>query len=289
MQYGEYFSKRPYFVDMLSRALGRPDTEPLSKSPRLRRLIEELRRSVDGTEDYQYFLALENDRVVFRVSSILDDYVQASDSGLVVPQRAILTHFKDQFAGFSTDEIEELEQLLDDPKASEQDFQRFFERHSHFFRKWDYRQVYPQVYLSRGKSPLVPDFILTDRRLQKAAIIDLKLPRPKLVRRQRNRDRFSAAVMEARTQLLRYRDWFRDPSNRQYLKDKLGMEVYEPHLAVVIGRSSEFSDAFERQQLAADNRDIEIVTYDDMLSFAERRRLILKWDVPQKAQGHSLI
>ena len=98
---------------------------------------------------------------------------------------------------------------------------------------------------------------------------------PILVRRQQNRDRFAAAVSEARTQLLRYRDWFRVESNREHLKATVGMKIYEPHLSVIIGRSSEFVDEFDRQRLASDNPDIEVVTYDDLLTFVNRRRLIL--------------
>jgi hypothetical protein len=82
--------------------------------------------------------------------------------------------------------------------------------------------------------------------------------------------------MEARTQLLRYRDWFRERENRTSLKQRLGMEIYEPHMVVIIGRSSEFKDEFDRQLLIADNPDIEVVTYDDILTFAKRRSLIIQ-------------
>ena len=57
---------------------------------------------------------------------------------------------------------------------------------------------------------------------------------------------------------------------------KVGMEIYEPKLIVVIGRSTDFEDEFDRQQLSADNPDIEVVTYDDILTYANRRRLIIE-------------
>jgi len=53
------------------------------------------------------------------------------------------------------------------------------------------------------------------------------------------------------------------------------MEVYEPKLIVVIGRSSEFVDEVDRQRLAADHPDIEVVTYDDLVEYAQRRRMLL--------------
>ncbi len=54
-----------------------------------------------------------------------------------------------------------------------------------------------------------------------------------------------------------------------------GMEIYEPRLAVIIGRSSWFLDEFDRQRLQADNPDIEVVTYDDIADFAKQRRVII--------------
>ena len=273
---GEDYPKRPYTADVLVSSAGLSDSAPLSEAQGLRELLSRLARTPADEEDFQYILALEGDRIAFRTVSVLGDYLQVSDSSLYVPQRALLTHFKDQYGGFTADEIEDLEELLNNPKAREHEFQRYFEKHANFFRRWDYREVYAQTYLSRlDAGPLVPDFILTNRDAQRAAILDLKLPKPTIVRRQPNRDRFTAAISEARAQLLRYRDWFREADNRRMLKSKVGMEIYEPHLMVIIGRSTEFQDEFDRQRLAADNPGIEVVTYDDMLSYANDRRIVI--------------
>lgn len=269
-------SERSYSADLLALAFGGRRDTALSELPKAQEFLKRLKAYPDAAEDFQYTLALDGDRLVFRVTSVLGDYVQRTDGGILVSQRAILSHFKDRFGGFTLDEIEELEELINNPKTRERQFQNFFERHPHFFRRWDYREVHPHVYLTRDKHPLVPDFILSDRELQKAAIVDLKLPKPKLIRRQDNRERFAAAVQEARAQLLRYRDWFRETANREKLKGKLGMAIYEPHLAVIVGRSSEFLDDFDRQRLRADNPDIEVVTYDDIVNYAERRRIIIQ-------------
>lgn len=268
----------PYTLHAINEALGIGLEGKVSDSPRVRSFLDSLNRSLDGAEDFQYLLALEGDRIVFRVASLLDDYVQLTESGLFLQHRALLTHFRDQFGGFTPDEIEGLIELLNSRTAQERDFQTFFERHPHFLRRWDYREVHPHVYLSHGREPLVPDFILTDRSLQRAVVLELKLPTPRLIRRQQNRDRFATALMEARAQLLRYRDWFRESYNRETLKRVVGMEIYEPHLAVIIGRNSEFQDDFDRQRLVSDVGDIEVVTYDDIVTFAERRRMIIKWD-----------
>ncbi len=82
--------------------------------------------------------------------------------------------------------------------------------------------------------------------------------------------------MEARAQLLTYRRYFEETSNRQKMRELLGMEIYHPHLAVVIGRSTEFVSSLQRQRLISDTADIEIVTYDDILAYAQRRRAIIE-------------
>jgi len=212
--------------------------------------------------------------MVFRDVSILGDFWTKTDSGIAVPRRAVLLH-KARFGGVSVAELEELQELINAPRAREKDFQDFFERHPHFLGLCNYQQVHPQVILAGEEAELVPDFILTDPELHKAAVMELKLPQAKLVRRQHNRDRFAAIMTEARSQLLRYRDWFDRKENRQALASKVGMEIYKPALIVVIGRSDDFRHELDRQQLSADFSDLEVVTYDDILKSAERRLMIL--------------
>lgn len=244
----------------------------------LRNLLHKLRSEQYGAEDFQYILTLEEERMAFRIISTLDDYVQASDSGLWVPQRVLLTHFGD-YGLFTIDEIKELEELINHPRTGEAEFQKFFERHPHFLRRWDHRGIYPHVYLTRERDgPLIPDFILTNREAAEATILELKRAtlKKKLIRHQDNRRRFADAVMEARAQLLEYQDWFDIPENRMKIKSLVGMEIYRPRLMVIIGRVSEFQDEIERQKLRDRNKDIEIVTYDDILRYAQQRRVIIE-------------
>ena len=87
--------------------------------------------------------------------------------------------------------------------------------------------------------------------------------------------------MEARAQLLTYLEWFRDDRNRSALAGRVGMSIYEPQLIVVIGRSRDFVDAFDRQRLVSTHPDIQVVTYDDIRTLAERRRLIIRGATPR--------
>jgi antiviral defense system Shedu protein SduA len=276
IEHEDSFGLRPRTADLLSVIFGGTQVESLKNVPEAAEFLRRLKGGY-GEEDNQFIVGLEADRLVFRTVSVIDDFVQATDSGLLVPQRALLTHFQQQFGAIDETQILALEDLLNSKSSTEDDFQRFFEKNPHFFRRWDYREVHPHVLLVRdGDGPLIPDFVLTDRELQQAMILELKRPSPRLITRQRNRDRFAAAIQEARAQLLTYREWFRERRNRDTLRERIGMSIYEPRLAVIIGRSSEFLDEFDRQRLTASHSEIEVVTYDDILRSAKRRRLFIE-------------
>jgi hypothetical protein len=265
-----------FSIETLMWGLGYHAWTPLSNAAKVRDLFAAI-EAREPTEDFQYLMAVEQGRIVFRPTSILDPYCVEGEAGIVRPGLAVLTHFKEQYAGVTSSELMELEDLINDSRVREDDIQRFFEKHPQFFRRWDHRDIFPHVFLTREDTgPLIPDFLLVDPEAQRATIVDLKLPQAKLVRRQKNRDRFSAAVAEARAQLLEYRDWFEERGNRERLKERLGIEIYRPHLGVVIGSSVEFRDAFDRQKLLATVPDIEIVTYDDIVASAQRRLALIR-------------
>ena len=239
---------------------------------RTRKVIEALGHVPPEADDFQYALCVEKGNIVFRAFSVLGDFAVRSADGTVTGNRGLLTHLKERLGIFTTDEIAEPEEMIRNPKASEKDFQKFFEAHPHFFRRWDCREVYSQVYLTRDEEgPLVPDFILTNPEVQQATILELKPPKPKLIRHQKNRKRFAECVMEARSQLLEYRDWFEEKENREKLMGRVKMEIFRPRLATVIGRSADFRCAIDRQKLSARTSDIEVVTYDDIVAYAKRR------------------
>jgi len=265
-----------FSAETLLWGLGYTAWTPVSEAPEIREILNAL----DGRypiDDTPYLLALEGNKLVFRPASVLNPYQMQRDSGTSVERVAVLTHLHDQYAASTVDEILELEDLINNPRVEERQLQRFFEDHPHFLRLWDQREIHPQVFLTReDEGSLVPDFLLLDRELQRATIVDLKLPSANIVVRKRNRDRFSALISEARVQLLGYRDWFEDANNRRRLKERFGMEIYRPRLGMVIGRSEYFQDEFDRQRLASQNPDVEIVTYDDILRHAQRRLALVK-------------
>jgi len=265
-----------FSAETLLWGLGYTAWTRLSDAPEVQHLLEAL----DGrepVEDFQYLMTFERNRIVFRPTSVLNTYQMQTTQGTESTRLALLTHFQDQYAGVTPSEILELEDLINDPRVKENDLQRFFEAHPHLFRMWDYRDVYPHIYLTReDEGPLIPDFILVDPELQEAMLLDLKLPRVQIVVHKPNRERFSAAIDEARAQLLGYRDWFEDSHNRAKLKERLGMEIYRPRMGVIIGTSQDFRSAVQRQKIVSRYPEIKVVTYDDIIKHAQRRLLLIK-------------
>ena len=269
-------SHKTFSAETLLWGLGHSAWTPLSEAPEVRSILEALDNR-DPLEDLQYLVALEGERVVLRPTSVLDAYRMASGTGELTNRLAVLSHFKDQYGGILPSELLELEDLLNSRSTKESDLQRFFERHPNFLRKWEFRDVYSQVYLTREEQgPLIPDFILVDPDVQAAMLLDLKLPHKRVVTRRKNRIRFSSAVEEARAQILEYRDWFEDAYNRRKLRERFGLEIYRPRIGVVIGRRADFQSEFERQLLSSRTDDLEVYTYDDILAYAERRLLLVR-------------
>lgn len=266
------WARRTPAASQLIDAFGLRSNVRLQDHPRLQRFLEAVRDEALGADDYQYMLTMDGDRVAFRIVSRLGDYYEDAGTGSWVPERALLTHLGG-IGTFLPAVIGELEDLLGSGSARELDYQRFFERHPYFLRQGDYREVYPHVYLTREDGGrLIPDFILTNKATQQAAVLDLKLPgHPILVRDTDNRVRFSQAVMKARAQLLEYQRWFDDSRNRERLQSAIGLVAYRPRLMVVVGRASEFTNEFERQLLRDQNPDLEVVTYDDLVALARQR------------------
>jgi len=215
-------------------------------------------------------LGVLDGRLVIRPAGVLGAF--AVDAKTTEQTLAVLTHMKTAYGLVSPEEIQELEDLINDPSAKELQLQRFFEQHPQFLRIWDHREVFSQVHLVReGEGPLIPDFVLLNPDVQRAVVVDLKLPAARVITRKPNRERFSALVEEARAQLLEYRDWFDQDTNRMRFKKKYGKDVLRPMLGVVIGRQRDFGSELQRQKISSRYDDLQVVTYDDILRHAQAR------------------
>ncbi len=273
--FGGQVSHNTFSAETLLWGLGHTAWTPISKAPELKVILDNL-DSRHPIEDHEYLLTMENGRIIFRPTSILDPFSLARAKGPPVQQLAVMPHFTDKYGGFYTSEILELEDMINSRVTREADLQHFFEQHPSFLRLWDFRDVYSQVVLTREEDgELIPDFLLIDQDLQQATVVDLKLPQKHIAVGTKNRRHFSQAVEEAKAQLRQYQSWFDDRHNRLKLRDRFGLEIYRPRLAMVIGRSSAFSDEVERQRLIATSPDVQVVTYDDIAERAKRRLLLI--------------
>jgi hypothetical protein len=159
-----------------------------------------------------------------------------------------------------------LEELINDPGASEQDLQNFFEEHPHLLAGGDFERVLPHPALTRTEQgSLIPDFMLEPSSEGFADVLDLKLPAARIVAGKPDRLRHSAAVSEAIAQLREYRAWFEDPRHREAFHRRYGMLAYKPTVVVVIGRDPDV-DPFELRRLWDDLPNyVAVRTYDDLL------------------------
>lgn len=165
------------------------------------------------------------------------------------------------------EQIDKFEWLINNPDVSEHEIQRFLESHTHFLLGVEYKQLHSQLTLVREDRPdLRPDFFLEHLDGGFCDILDLKLPKKKLVVGNPNRRTFSAAVMSAIGQLREYRNYFDDAANRKTFNNAYGLMAYKPRVQVVIGRSNDYQDAYERKSLQEEISHLEILTFDDVLN-----------------------
>jgi len=168
--------------------------------------------------------------------------------------------------------IADFEQLLNDAETSEHNLQNFFEANDHFLTGLDYLRAVPHVILQRDETgPLIPDFMLQPTDSPYADLVELKLPKEKLVVGTANRSRFGAAVHSAIAQVREYRHYFDDEYNRRVTLERYGLTAYRPRVTVIIGRRPESLADEGLKELEEDIPPyIRIVTYDRLLARMRR-------------------
>ena len=170
--------------------------------------------------------------------------------------------------GFWLPEAAELEGLINDPAVRESDLQEFFERHPHLLAGTSYDRVVAHPVLARDQDgPLVPDFMLEPAGGGFADVLDLKLPRVRLVAGRKDRVRLGAYVAEALSQVREYRAYFEDSQRRQAVLERYGLQAYRPTAAVLIGRDpGPGQDKFELKRLWDElPGHVRLITYDELL------------------------
>ena len=178
--------------------------------------------------------------------------------------------------------VDELETIVNNPKAKESHFQDFFERNQSFILNDEYKRAHSHLVLARDdRGPLVPDFVLEPFNQQALCdVLELKLPSVQIFRVQKNRTRFSSAVLEACAQLREYSTYFDEANNRKAIFKKYGLQAFRPKMFVIIGRRGKI-DPIEVRKMESDLPNLHLRTYDDLIdrfkakADAMRKRTVL--------------
>ncbi|MEU6731812.1 Shedu anti-phage system protein SduA domain-containing protein [Streptomyces physcomitrii] len=168
--------------------------------------------------------------------------------------------------------VQELEDLINSPKSAERDLHQFFERNPDFLCGDAYEEAQSHIVLQRDSDgPLIPDFALKPRNPNALCdLLELKLPRAKLLRVSKNRVRLTSAIMGASAQLREYQSYFDDIKKRIAIEETYGLRFFRPRMMVLIGKRSDYS-ASDLRSAESDVPNLSIVTYDDILERAKAR------------------
>lgn len=173
--------------------------------------------------------------------------------------------------------ITQFQGLIYKPRLKELELQSFFEKDPVFLSfGTKYRKLFPRILLKKtnGKD-LIPDFLLERVTDGFCDILDIKLPRKRILAGSEERKRFTSEVGMAIAQVHEYREYFDDRSNIREALCKYGLSVYKPDVMVLIGSGQNV----KKEDIIAvvdRYRYVKVVTYDDILKQIEYLRNLLE-------------
>jgi hypothetical protein len=126
---------------------------------------------------------------------------------------------------------------------------------------------------------LIPDFFAERVGTTFADIIELKTPSAKLVSGPKGRKGFASALTRALNQVRVYRNYFDDTARRHLFHERYGFEAFRPAITVVIGRSSDYLNHMDRITIEDEYRNLQLLTYDDILLRA-KQLAVITWTMP---------
>jgi len=171
--------------------------------------------------------------------------------------------------------FEEFEDLINSKSLSERTIQEFFELNPAFlcFGKYVSLKSHPVLTFTED-TRRIPDFFLERGEDGLSDILELKLPNSRITVGTDNRRFFSSAIYRGIAQLKEYHSYFNDSELRAEFERQTGLRLYRPNLILVIGRKDEFHSTNERKDLESGlESNISIMTFDDILESAKRRKL----------------
>jgi hypothetical protein len=179
--------------------------------------------------------------------------------------------YKEDFKFTKLPQINRFIELSGRKGTAETDITSFLEKEENKFilsMAFLAKEIHPQVickWQSEVKDDIKPDFFIVQPNGY-ANIVEFKLPflKTDTVVGKSNRETFSAELNSYISQTRTYKTYFEDPNNRKWVEQKYGFKVHNPKRILVIGRRWDF-ESDEWREIIADYRDIEIMTYDDLV------------------------
>ncbi len=204
--------------------------------------------------------------------SAIHEVERPNASDVLVGRPAVVA---DKTRALFSSEIEQFQNLLNDPGTRERHLQKFLEQHKHFLSGLNYTSIYPQLILQRDDgTQLRPDFFLEPHDDVWCDILDIKLPTQSILVGRRDRATLAAGIHEVAAQLREYAAYFEEEKHRKFVKEKYGLRVYKPRLIAIVGRDiRQMTDPQIRRAMTA-YENIEVMTFDDLVRHAKSRLLL---------------
>jgi hypothetical protein len=162
--------------------------------------------------------------------------------------------------------------LLDDPRATEAEFQRFFTAHPFLLEAARFELLsHPRFVRTNGKV-VVPDYVVhryRDTDLP-SRVVELKRPDFPLVHGSVERPYFSQPVNKAMAQVLDYGRMLTEPTFQDQVDRVFGDTLETVSLDLVIGRARQLDpEMLKRAQEA--RPDVRVIPFDELFSRAATR------------------
>jgi acyl carrier protein len=168
--------------------------------------------------------------------------------------------------------LKELEDIINDPTAKEQDVQVFFESYPELLAGNDYDVVLPQAVIVRDdNTEWKPDFVLTPKnQYDFAKVLDLKIPSmPATKRPQSGHHNFSAKLWNGISQVRDYSREFDKQTVRDRFKNEYQVDVYKPDLHLIAGRKWDIQVMDRMRELQRETQ-VKIEDWDSVLDRLRR-------------------
>ncbi len=166
--------------------------------------------------------------------------------------------------------LDEFEYLINSAGTTEKQIHRFLELHPEYLLviSGEYQRAHSHPEVWTNSNLLIPDFYL-EKLGGLIDILELKRPQDRIVVGRQEFPRFSQHVSRAFAQLREYHKVLADAPSSE--SGAAAFKVCNPTLILLIGRSTEFVNAEEKDTLLQPYHGLRLFTYDEVAAMMRRR------------------